>query len=195
MSSREKSMSSMNDGELIERILGGKQDCFAHLVKKYQSPLFSFAMRMIYHHEAARDMIQETFISAYRNIASFRGSGTFSAWLYRITANKCINYLKREKKVAFESFDELQERVPPGGSRGEGNPEREYEKKELKARIEKELQKLNTRQRMVFNLYYLTGYSYRDIGTITGMSEGKVKSDLFRARQNLRKNLDDLWKT
>jgi len=188
-------MSSMNDGELIERILGGEQEYFTHLVRRYQSPLFSFAMRMMYNHEVARDMIQETFIAAYRNLASFRGTGAFSSWLYRITANKCINHIRREKKIAFHSFDELHEKIVPGMTRGNGEPEEECEKKEVMTRIEQELQKLNADQRAVFSLFYLTGYNYREIGTIMGTTEGKVKSDLFRARQTLRRNLGDIWNT
>lgn len=183
-------MASQEDGALVEKILQGEKSRFEEIVKKYQSSLYNVAFRMTLDREAARDITQDTFIAAYRNLSKFRGEGKFSSWLYRILTHRCINHINRRKKIPFSPLDG---EVQATGS-STGDPSDACEKKEAMERLCHEISSLSHDQRMAFTLFYLTGSSYHEIGHLLDIPESKVKSDLFRARQKLRIQMEDLWK-
>jgi RNA polymerase sigma-70 factor, ECF subfamily len=183
-------MSSPEDGALIEKVLQGEKSCFEEIVKKYQASLYNMAFRMTLDREAARDITQDTFLQAYRSLQTFRGEGKFSSWLYRILSHRCLNHIRRRKKIPFSSLDAMEQVIRSGS----GDPPAECEKREAGERLLREVEKLSGDQKMVFTLFHVTGSSYGEISSILGIPESKVKSDLFRARKQLRICLEDLWK-
>jgi RNA polymerase sigma-70 factor, ECF subfamily len=185
-------MPSPQDADLVARILQGETACFEEIVKRYETPLYSMAYRMTLDREAARDMTQDTFVAAYRSLPGYRGSGLLSSWLYSILSNRCITYLKRVKKIIFHDIDSLAEREKEDRRRGE-EPQEACLTGERKQRLYEALAGLTNDQRLACTLFYLAGRSYQETAQILGISESKLKSDLFRARQNLRRSMSDLW--
>ena len=87
----------MSDDQLIERTLAGETEAFGVLVRRWENPIYGLSLRMLGRDEDARDVCQETFISAYRNLRKFRGDSKFSSWLYRIALNACNSRLRRSE--------------------------------------------------------------------------------------------------
>src|ERR1051326_3583641 len=85
----------LNDNEIIERTLGGDPDAFNMLVRRWERQIYGLAFRMLGRDEEARDICQETFLSAYRNLSKFRGDAKFSSWLYRIALNCCHTRMRQ----------------------------------------------------------------------------------------------------
>lgn len=83
-----------SDNELIDRVLKGDDEAFNHLIRRWERQIFSLALRMLGREEDARDICQETFLLAYRNLAKFRGDAKFSSWLYRIAINCCHTWVR-----------------------------------------------------------------------------------------------------
>lgn len=87
-------MNRISEKEIIERVLGGDANAFEELVLRYEKTVYSLAVRMVSDREDAADMTQEAFIKAYNSLSSFRGDSKFSVWLYRITTNVCLDFLR-----------------------------------------------------------------------------------------------------
>lgn len=96
-----------SDSELIDRVLNGDDDAFNHLIRRWERQIFSLALRMLGREDDARDICQETFLLAYRNLAKFRGDAKFSSWLYRIAINCCHTAMRgRGGSVSLEQQQE-----------------------------------------------------------------------------------------
>src|SRR6185369_5339462 len=98
----------LSDFELIERTLAGESEAFNQLVRRWERQIFSLSIRMLGREEEARDVCQETFLSAYRNLNKFRGDAKFSSWIYRIALNCCHTQL-RQRSNSYLSLDQQQE--------------------------------------------------------------------------------------
>jgi len=147
--------------------------------------------------EEARDLYQEAFLKVYRSIRHFRSEAKFSTWLYRVVMNVCLDHLRRQharKEVQVpmveEGEPEFFQTVPD--DRPTLDPERTTHSKEIGQRIQVALDRLNPRERMVFELKHYQGLKLRAIGEICNTSEQTVKNCLFRATQKLRVELGDL---
>jgi RNA polymerase sigma-70 factor, ECF subfamily len=185
-------MSSSEDADLVARILQGETAGFEDIMKRYETPLFSMAFRMTLNREVARDITQDAFLAAYRNLHLYRGSGSFSSWLYSILCNKCRTYLKRVKKVLLCDLESVQEQENTTVLRGD-DPQEACLRGERKKRLYQAMADLKEDQRIACTLFYLAGRSYQETARILGISESKLKSDLFRARHNLKRSMGDLW--
>ena len=174
--------------EIIVRVRSGDADAFEALVLEHQNKVYSLALRMVGNEEDARDMAQEAFIRAYNSIGSFRGESKFSVWLYRLTSNICIDFLRgraKRRTVALSWEDE-------GGEEGEleipderCSPEAGLERTELREAIRRGLSKLTPEYREILLLREINGLSYDEIGRCLKLEEGTVKSRIFRARKKL----------
>lgn len=91
-------MNRISEKEIIERVLGGDANAFEELVLRYEKTVYSLAVRMVSDREDAADMTQEAFIKAYNSLSSFRGDSRFSVWLYRITTNVCLDFLRSKSR-------------------------------------------------------------------------------------------------
>ena len=187
----------MDEVALIESARKGDLDSFNRLVLAYQDVVFGQAFRMMGESEAAEDATQIAFISAFRNIRSYRG-GSFRAWLLRIVTNACYDELRRRKRrptSRLEPLDADNEEIEspywlsdPGES-----PEEATERAELGKALQHCLNQLPPDFRAVVILVDVQGLDYREAAVAVGKPLGTVKSRLARARMRLRDCLQGFW--
>lgn len=182
----------MTDRELAERAKQGDQDAFEQLVRDNQNKVWSLALRFAGDRETAADLAQETFLKAWQGLSSFQGESSFSTWIYRLTANVCVDYLR--KKARREAVEPVVSLDDPGGSWAEPadreqDPQLQLERSERGQALARGLSRLPDWQRQALVLRELSGLSYREIGDKLCLDMGTVKSRIARARLNLRKIL------
>jgi len=177
-----------NEQALIGAARRGSLDAFNTLVLHYQNGVYALAYRIMGEPAAASDAAQETFITAFRRLESYRG-GSFRAWLLRIATNTCYDELRRRKRRPAELLDDLpgaeSDDGPPLPAEGE-TPEQAVQQSELNRAIEQCIQALQIDQRSVLVLSDVEGLSYQEISEITGANLGTIKSRLSRARAGVR---------
>ena len=177
--------------QLVSRSQEGDVHAFNLLVEHYQNRIYALCYRMLGDPDAAADATQDTFLSAYRSIARYRG-GSFVAWLLRIATNQCYDQLrarKRRPQTSLDNFDqESDEAARQFTDPGEAPDERTL-RAELAHEIERRLAELPDDQRLAVILSDIQGYSYDDIATATGWPLGTVKSRISRGRTHLRESL------
>ena len=176
-----------NEADLIKSSQAGNLASFNALVEIYQGPIYNLALRMLGNVEAAEDVTQETFLSAYNAIKNFRG-GSFKGWLYRIASNHCNDYFRKFKGQRPLSLDAMmQDTERPFDVADPGySPEDCALQGELGQAIAKGLATLPADQRLVVILSDIQGFSYEEIAEATSSSLGTVKSRLSRGRLHLR---------
>jgi RNA polymerase sigma-70 factor (ECF subfamily) len=178
-----------DDVALIERSLRGDLGAFNRIVETYQRQVYSLCLRMLGSVQAAEDVTQETFFSAYRHLASFKGEA-FRPWLFRIASNACTDELRRRKRrptVSIEPDDPASDPLPiPDTSEG---PEAYALRMELRETIESALLVLPEDQRLAILLCDVQGFSYDEIAVTMNVAVGTVKSRINRARSRLRELL------
>lgn len=176
------------EDELVSRVRNGDKDAFEKLVLENQKKVYNLALRMVGNEEDALDMSQEAFIKAYNSIAFFRGDSKFSVWLYRLTTNVCLDFLRSEGRKAHNSLsyigdeDEEKELEIPDDR---FSPETIIEKKELREAVNIGLKKLPEDYKTVLLLREIEGLSYEEIAETLSLEVGTVKSRIFRARKRL----------
>lgn len=186
------------DSELVARAAAGETAAFEALVERHRGRIYGLALRMLNSEDDAAEVLQETFISAYRNLANFRGDAQFGSWVLRIAANHALMRL-RHRKVVRQVESPLDE--PTFNERGSlmdevadvGNVEEDAINHELRGAIEDAASKLGDDYREVFVLRDLEGMSYEEIAELTGITVPAVKSRLHRARLNLRSAIDSFY--
>lgn len=177
----------MDETALIREAKKGNVNSYNRLVLHYQQAVYNVAYRIMGEPQAAEDVTQETFISAYHALNRFRG-GSFKSWLLRIATNACYDELRRRKRRPQSSLDELTEDNESFAflsSPGLG-PEAQQQSLELMEAVEDCLKTLPDDQRITAVLGDVEGYDYQEIADITRVSLGTVKSRLSRARSKLR---------
>lgn len=179
----------MDEQELISRSQSGDIQAFNDLVELYQRQVYNLALRMLGSAETAEDATQDTFVSAYRAIAGFRG-GSFKAWILRIAANSCRDKLRVSRRASIVSLDNLMEEVGDfiADDKTE-SPEDYAQRRELGRLLDGSLARLPEDQRLVVVLSDIQGLTYEEIAQVIGISLGTVKSRLSRARLRLRELL------
>ncbi len=173
---------------LIAQVQNGNSASFEKLVLENQTKVYNLALRMVGSEQDAFDMSQEAFIKAYNSIALFRGDSRFSVWLYRLTTNVCLDFLRSEGRRAHGSLtyiseeeDEKELEIPDDRF----SPETLTEKKELREAVNKGLMSLPKDYRAILLLREIDGLSYEEIAEALSLEEGTVKSRIFRARKRL----------
>ncbi|MBA5867953.1 MAG: sigma-70 family RNA polymerase sigma factor [Nitrospira sp. CR1.3] len=170
-------------------------DGFDKLYRDHVDLLYRYAHRLCGEVEAAKDLVQETFLNAYRGFRGFRGDAQVSTWLYTIASRACMR-MRRKRKGEPERELSLDEFVPT--SEGEFRlqipmegltPEEAFENKELREALDQAIQKLPKKYRMTLVLRDMEGLSAKEVGAIIGASERAVKSRLHRARLFVRREL------
>ena len=173
---------------VVERVLGGDTDAFEALVTAYQKQIYNLTLRYVSSPEDAADLTQEAFLRAFRSLSSFRGDSRFSVWMYRLTTNICIDFLRSRGRgsassLTVENEDEEIEEIDVPDARFE--PQKELERRELQRAVREGLESLSDDAREIVILRELEGLSYAEIGERLGLEAGTVKSRLFRARKAL----------
>ena len=182
---------------LIRAAQRGDQDAFEQLVRAHDQSVLRLAMNLLRSPEDARDVYQEAFLRVYRNLDSFRFDCSFHTWLYRIVTNICLDQLRKrkvrkEESAVVETSDGPIDRMQVFEEEAaHADPERTLWNRELKQRIERALQDLTPRERMVFELRHYQGLRLRNIGETLGTTEEAAKNCLFRATRKMRAVLGD----
>ncbi len=196
-----QSPSRVNDAELIRAAQQGDKAAFEELVRQYDQPVLRLALHLTGSEHEAKDIYQEAFMKAYRNLGSFRFECSFYTWMYRIVSNLCMDYLRRRQvrkedsgvRISSEGEEiDLLEQLPD--PRAGASPEQDLMRRELGGRIAQALTKLSPRERMVFEMKHYQGLKLRTIGEALNTTEETAKNTLFRATQKLRSALADLKK-
>ena len=173
---------------VIRRVCAGDTDAFEALVTAYQKQVYNLALRTVGNEEDAADMTQEAFLRAYRSLGSFRGASKLSVWLYRLTTNICIDFLRsrgRRPTVSLTAADEDEEPQELDVADDRFDPVQSLERAELRRAVQRGLASLPEDYRRILMLRELSGLSYAEIGQVLRLEEGTVKSRLFRARKKL----------
>jgi len=168
---------------------------FDRLYRDHVDLMYRFANRLCGETEAAKDLVQETFLNAYRGFKNFRGDAQVSTWLYTIASRACLR-MRRRRKGAPERELSLDEFIPT--SEGEFrlqipvdglSPEEALQNKELRQALDIAIDKLPKKYKMVLVLRDMEGLSAKEVGTVMNVSERAVKSRLHRARLFIRREL------
>ena len=176
----------IEEKDLIRRAGQGDSDAFRQLVETYQAPVYRLALRMCGGDAAlAEDAAQEAFLAAWRGLPRFRGDSRFSTWLYRLTTNAAIDWLRREKR--HRGMDDVTELELPDDGPG---PQDQAEQAETQQTVRRALGQLSEEHRQVLLLRYMQELDYAEIAAALEISEGTVKSRISRAKMRLRELLD-----
>ena len=186
-----------SDATAVAQVRAGNYDAFGVLVERHSRNLFRLAFRMTGNEQDAEDIVQETFMKAYRQLAKFDRRASFSTWLYRIAANGSLDLIRsrnrrqEQQEPAMEEGQELASSV----SAGDPTPERLAFSVELKNLLAPALEQLSPMERAAFVLRHYEGLSTEDIGQALGVQAGAAKHSVFRAVQKLRRALEPLVST
>ena len=180
-----------DERELIELARNGDRSAFRQLVDSHKRNVYYLALDLLGNHHDAEDLSQEVFIKAYRSISHFRGDAKFGSWLYRITANCCIDRRRKKHIVTLslnhqENSDALEASSMTNNT---AHPEKKMEARTIQKDIEKALAQLSPRERTVFVLRHYNELSLKEIGQMLEIADGTVKSLLHRAVRRLQKEL------
>ena len=182
----------MTDRELVERAKRGDQSAFERLVLDNQNRVYSLALRLVNDREEAADLAQEAFVKAWQGLPSFQGESSFATWIYRLTTNVCIDWLRRQKRregvEPSVSLDDEESGWAEPADR-DSDPPLLLERSERGKALARGLDRLPDWQRRALVLRELSGLSYQEIGQALDIDLGTVKSRIARARLNLRKIL------
>ncbi len=175
-----------NDNTLVARVRGGDKQAFNLLVEKYQYRIRSLISRLIADSSEQEDIVQETFIKAYRAIGRFRGDSAFYTWLYRIAVNTAKNHLASNRRRPPTQDIEINGEAPlrtPERLIETNTPEVILQNDQLVEAIRKAIRGLPQELRQAITLRELEGLSYEDIAEAMGCPIGTVRSRIFRARE------------
>ncbi len=179
-----------SDTDILLQVRDGDVRQFAVLVDRYKDRALTLALRLVRNREEAEELVQDAFVRAYRHLRSFRGDSAFRTWFYRILYNVCMTQVRRrarrEPLLHLEDQPTMKDAVPDTEM---ATALDQLEEKEVAGIVSGELLTLPDKYRTVLTLFYTEEMSYEEIGEITGLPVGTVKSHLFRARTLLREKL------
>ena len=177
----------LNDTEIISKVLSGDQQAYAALVNRYQSYVFTLALRFTKNREDAEEISQDIFVKAYRALADFKGTSKFSTWLYTIVNNTCITFL-RKKRLQTHSLDN-EGVFEVADSQDSGLRANLVEQKSKVAMVNNAINLLNTDDAEIITLFYKSEQSLEEIAQILGLETNTAKVRLHRARTRLKEKM------
>ena len=182
--------------ELINRFVKlDSEKAFGELMSMYQDRVFRFGARMCGHREDAEDVLQETLLSAFRNMNSFRGEGSFQSWLFKIASSACLKKRRKRKHEPDREFsldqiiEDRENKIPAGASDGVDEPVQEAEASQLARRLQQALLDLPAIYRVVITLRDFQGLSTDETARALDISTTAAKVRLHRARTMLKKQV------
>ncbi|MBX2889747.1 MAG: RNA polymerase sigma factor [Saprospiraceae bacterium] len=176
-------MQQLNDQELVSGVLRGSPAHQTALYRQYSVPMFRVVLRFARDKAEAEDMLQDGFIRVFRDMTQFRGDGALGGWIRRIMVNTALSHLRKQRDFIRDTGD-----FSPFESRF--RTEEDFAANLDAETLMKYLQKLPPGYRAVFNLYAIEGFTHEEIAEQLGISIGTSKSQLFKAREYLKKILD-----
>ncbi|MBI5729788.1 MAG: RNA polymerase sigma factor [Ignavibacteriales bacterium] len=173
--------------ELILKANKGDTKAFEVIVRNYHKFGYAVAFKILYNEEDAKDVVQECFIRIWKHLNEYDKKIKFTTWMYKIVVNLCFDKLRSQKRKRniFKNFDEESVINAPGGI----DLEKELTNKELAAIIKHFASGLSEKQKTVFILRDMEDLSIEEVSEIMNISSGSVKTNLFYARQSIRKKI------
>ncbi len=183
-----------SDAAVVARVRAGDSDAFRLLVERHSRTIFRLAFRMVGNEPDADDVVQETFLRAYRRLDRFESRANFGTWLYRIGVNCSLDLLRQRPKRAEEQApEEAEEAAPPADETV--SPERMAFGAEVQAKVSSALGSLTEAERAAFLLRHFEGQSIEEIGHVLGLRTSATKHAVFRAVQKMRRALAPVMET
>lgn len=173
-----------SDQEVITRVIAGDRDAFSALIRRYSDPLYRHALGMTGSPDVAEDILQTSFIKAYNHLGEVRGR--FDAWLFRIVANGCKDWLKniRRTHVSYEEDDQPSSYA---------TPDEDLDRTELRMDLDEALAQLAPSLREAFIMKHVEGRSYEEMADLLGTTVGALKMRVHRARESLQALLQEKY--
>ena len=177
-------MQVVNERELVERCRLGDERAFEELVDRFKDLVFGLIARTVQDRSRAEDLAQDVFLRIHRGLPYFRGEARLSTWIYRIVANVCAQDQARREAMVSLDDDRVSGRSMPSVS------DRRFSDLELKDRLEKAIVRLPANYRLLIAAHYLDGARYEELAEALQLPLGTVKTQLYRAKQQLRRMLE-----
>jgi RNA polymerase sigma-70 factor (ECF subfamily) len=174
-------MQAINERELVERCRSGDERAFQELVERFKDLVFALIARTIQDRSRAEDLAQDVFLRIHRGLPYFRGEARLSTWIYRIVSNVC---LQEHARPAARSIDEKPARAVLSAT------DRRFSDLEVRDRLEKAIARLAPHYRLLIAAHYLDGVQYEELAEALQLPLGTVKTQLHRAKQQLRRLLE-----
>ena len=181
------------DTEIIKKILNGEQHLYEVIMRRYNSFLYKIGRTYSYNHQDTQDLMQETYVSVYKNLEKFEGRASFKTWLTKIMLSHCYHTKEKfsfKKEVAFQ-YNQAEMAVPV--FHHQYNNEKELMNKELGKIVEDALKNMPDDYKIVFTLRELNGFSVGETANVLNISEGNVKVRLNRAKSMLRTGIEKMY--
>lgn len=185
-----------HDAATVELARSGDTDAFRLLVERHSRPVFRLAFRLTGNEQDSEDVVQETFLRAYKQLKHYEARSSFATWLYRIAANYSLDLIRMRKRhqdrreVNMSHDDETDGMEWIAGT--EPTPERLVFSSQVKDRVAAALEELSGQERTAFVLRHFEGMSIDEIGSALGTGTNATKHSIFRAVQKLRRSLAPL---
>lgn len=181
----------LTDEELVTRSVGGDTESFNQLIKRWEKPIYALAYRTIGREDDARDVVQETFLRAFRGLGGFKGQAKFSSWLYRIALNLCRDWMRRQRRAPVVLAPDGVDLVELAGE-GEGveSLDDAVARKDLSQAVARAMKLLPEEQRAAIVLKEYHGLTFQEIAELLGCPLSTVKTRLYQGLIVLRKELE-----
>lgn len=175
-------MKYKGDREYIEQVLNGRTNAFSFLVDRHKDRSFNLAFRICGNREEAEEIIQDSFLKAFRSLGTFKMKSSFATWLYRIVYNTAVSSVRSGRKIIV-SLDENPGALNDFYERSETDHQADTDHRNKIVNFA--LQKLDEEDRGIIILYYYEELSVEEISGVTGLSVSAIKTRLFRSRQKM----------
>ncbi|HMY83274.1 MAG: sigma-70 family RNA polymerase sigma factor [Saprospiraceae bacterium] len=179
----------LNEKEIISRILNGEKSLYEIIVRRYNPFLYKLGRAYNYNHDDTQDLMQDTYIDAYKNLGQYKGIANFKTWLFRIMLNNCF---RKKEKLSYknEVMQDINDNSKPLFSHSGHDTERIVHNKELGEIIEKALSEIPFDYRMAFSLREINGLNVAETAELLDISEANVKVRVNRAKNMLREIIE-----
>jgi RNA polymerase sigma-70 factor (ECF subfamily) len=181
---------STSDEELVARSKGGDVESFNQLVLRWERPIYALAYRVIGREEDARDVVQETFLRAFRSIGGFKGQAKFSSWLYRIALNLCRDWIRKQRRTPVYQAPEGVDVIEMAADQGPSESIEDLVARSLQGQVvAAAMNALSEDQRAVIILKEYQGLTFQEIADLLGCPLSTVKTRLYQALVVLRREM------
>jgi len=186
----------ISDAAVVAQVLAGDRDAFRLLVDRHTRSIYSVAYRMTGNQHDAEEILQETFLRAYKSLHRFELRSSFSTWLYRIAVNRCLDFLKAKKmievyQIADNPDSEEKTREMQIATTNPG-PERLLLSAEARQKVSQAISLLSPAERLAFTMRHMEGKSIEEISKALDVRASAAKNSIFRAVQKIRQELEPL---
>lgn len=184
----------MTDFEDIDGLKNGNERAFSRLIEEFSVRILNLCFSILQNKQDAEDTTQEVFSAVFLSVGEFKGDAKLSTWMYRIAVNKCQEHIrKKNRKKRFGFFVSIENSQQANWSPSFFHPGIELENKERSAVLFAAINSLPENQKFAFTLHKIEGLPYEEVATVMSLSLSSVESLLFRAKQNLKKNLAEYY--